>query len=177
MEKSAIIASVRFKQKDNNEVKFSDYDIEQSLEEALRYLNQSYALRNSDFLEKLKEYRKEEQEEFSLPDDFISLVSISHPETGYMLHPCNAHVKPKWNEYKIVGGKIYTEKDIDMMYRCKVTLEVLPDIFFDILVKLTGLILNNAETDIMREAVDDLVSELVPARRYSNRIIMPIWKV
>ena len=52
-----IMQSVRYKQKDHNEVKFSDYDIIQSLNEALRYINRSYALKNSDFLEKVKEYR------------------------------------------------------------------------------------------------------------------------
>ena len=201
----AILKTVRFKQADNNEVKFSDYDILQSINEALRFINQSYSLKNSDFLEKVVEYTLDERNKeinaynlqnpkspkelytyedgFPLPDDYLSLVSITTKKTHYPLHPCNALKIPNHREYKIVANTLYTKEDVLFMYRFSLsapgkdgTID-LPEIFYDIIVKLTGLILNNAETDVMREAVDSLVNELVPARRYTNRIVHPIWKV
>ena len=44
-----VLHLVRFKQQDHNEIKFSDYDIKNALNEALRYIVQSQALQNSDF--------------------------------------------------------------------------------------------------------------------------------
>ena len=43
---------IRFKEKDNNEIRFSDYEIKMSVNECIRYLNNAFALQNSDFLEK-----------------------------------------------------------------------------------------------------------------------------
>ena len=57
-----IIAEVRYKQQDNNEVRFSDYDIIQCLNEAIRYINRSFSLKNADFLETIKKYRLDEEE-------------------------------------------------------------------------------------------------------------------
>ena len=74
-----IIQSVRFKQKDNNEVKFSDYDIIQSLNEAVRYINRTFALKNSDFLEKEVEYRLDEINDqiFTLLTDIDACTRIA----------------------------------------------------------------------------------------------------
>lgn len=201
----SLIKGIRFKQKDNNEILFSDYDIIQSLNEALRYINHSFALKNSDFLEKVQEYRKEElqaeidkwneenpddlKEPFSyadgvdLPEDLLDIVSIERAEDGYPLHPCPANRKVNCREFKVVGGKLYVHEDVNLLYRY--TLEAvtvtdsidLPNFFFDHIVKLTGLILNNADTDTMREAVDSMTNELVPVRRYANTQIPPVWKV
>ena len=49
---SEVLRLVRFKNKDNDEVEYSDYDIKTCLNEALRYISQSQALQNSDFLTK-----------------------------------------------------------------------------------------------------------------------------
>lgn len=201
----SLIKGIRFKQKDNNEILFSDYDIIQSLNEALRYINHSFALKNSDFLEKVQEYRKEElqaeidewneenpddlKEPFTyadgvdLPEDLLDIVSIERAEDGYPLHPCPANRKVNCREFKVVGGKLYVHEDVNLLYRY--TLEAvtvndsidLPNFFFDHIVKLTGLILNNADTDTMREAVDSMTNELVPVRRYANTQIPPVWKV
>jgi hypothetical protein len=43
---------VRYKAKDHNEITFSDYEIKMATNEVLRYLSNSYALKNSDFLER-----------------------------------------------------------------------------------------------------------------------------
>lgn len=202
-----IMQSVRYKQQDNNEVKFSDYDIIQSLNEALRYINRSFALKNSDFLEKVQEYRldeinaeiDEENEEldddekkphvtyrdgFDLPDDLLSIVSITTKELRYKLHPCNAERVPNHREFKVIAGKLYVREDVDLLYRYSIgavkaeSVIDLPDIFMDLLVKITGMILNqNPQEDIMAEANKTLAEELIPVRRYAFRRVFPIWKV
>lgn len=201
----SLIKGIRFKQKDNNEILFSDYDIIQSLNEALRYINHSFALKNSDFLEKVQEYRKEEfqaeidawneehpddikapfdyKDGVDLPEDLLDIVSIQRAEDGYPLHPCPANRRVNCREFKVVGEKLYVFEDVDLLYRH--TLQAvnaedsieLPSFFFDHIVKLTGLILNNSDTDTMREAVDGMTNELVPVRRYTNTQIPPVWKV
>lgn len=202
-----LIQSVRYKQKDNNEVKFSDYDIIQCLNEGVRYINRSFALKNSDFLEKIHEYRLEEinaeideqnkeltednklphktyRDGFDLPDDLLSIVGIVTVRTGYPLHPCNAQKRPSHHEFKVINGKLYVKEDVDLLYRYSIKavkaedeLE-LPPIFTDLLVKLTGMILNqNPQEDIMAEANKTLAEELIPVRRYANRRAYPIWRV
>lgn len=203
-----IMQSVRYKQKDHNEVKFSDYDIIQSLNEALRYINRSYALKNSDFLEKVKEYRLDDinaeidkenediddeeakkphieyKDGFDLPDDLLSIVSITTKEIRYKLHPCNAERIPNHREFKVLAGKLYVREDVDLLYRYSIgavkadSVIDLPDIFMDLLVKITGMILNqNPQEDIMAEANKTLAEELIPVRRYAFRRVFPIWKV
>lgn len=203
-----LVHSVRYKQKDHNEVKFSDYDIIQSLNEAIRYINRSFALKNSDFLEKEKFYHLAEMNEeidkenegiededekkphleykdgFDLPDDLLSIVSVVTTAMRYPLHPCNAQKRPSWHEFKVINGKLYVHEDVDLMYRYSigaVTMQdiiELPDIFTDLLVKLTGMILNqNPQEDIMAEANKSLAEELIPVRRYANRRVFPIWRV
>lgn len=203
-----LVHSVRYKQKDHNEVRFSDYDIIQCLNEAIRYINRSFALKNSDFLEKEKFYHLKEMNEeidkenesiedeedkkphldykdgFDLPDDLLSIVSVVTTAMRYPLHPCNAQKRPAWHEFKVINGKIYVHEDIDLMYRYSigaVTMEdtiELPDIFTDLLVKLTGMILNqNPQEDIMAEANKSLAEELIPVRRYANRRVFPVWRV
>lgn len=192
-----LVSGIRFKQKDNNEVKFSDYDIIQSLNEALRYINQSYAMRNSDFLEKIVPYHQKEMNEeieawnkehpdeqkekvdfrkgVDLPDDFLMLVSL-RGAFGHPLSPCPADVRPHHHHYKIVGRKLFLSEDADMLYRytlpqvSKMEDEVdLPFIFYDPIVKVTGMILNQSpDTDVMMDAINTMVENLVPARRYAH---------
>lgn len=203
-----IMAEVRYKEHDNNEVRFSDYDIIKCLNEALRYINRSFSLKNTDFLEKVEEYRladinaeitaeNEELEEgeeakplmryrdgFTLPSDLLSIVSVVAARSRYPLHPCNAGKTPNHMEYKVINGKIYTREDIDLLYRYSleaVTAEDtvdFPPAFLDILAKLTGMILNNnPQEDVMAEANKSLAEALIPARRFANRRVYPVWKV
>lgn len=203
-----VIQSVRYKQKDNNEVKFSDYDIIQCLNEAIRYINRSFALKNSDFLEKVYEYRLDEinaeideknediedeedklphveyKDGFDLPDDLLSIVSVTTKNLRYKLHPCNAERIPNHREFKVIAGKMYVREDVDLLYRYSIEavkaedMIDLPIIFMDLLVKLTGMILNqNPQEDIMAEANKSLAEELIPTRRYAFRRVFPIWKV
>lgn len=199
-----VLKMARSKLKDNSEILFSDYDIINALSECIRYINNSFAMKNSDFLEKIHEYRVNEinaeidkynsalaegetPKEYvnfattgvSLPDDFISLVSVVRAKDGYHLSPISAVEKVHWNGYKIFANKLYCGVDVDLLYRAKIadvkfsdiqnggTID-LPDIFLDSVVKITCMILNNTDTDILGEAVKGLMDNLVPNRRYSR---------
>lgn len=175
---------IRFKEKDNNEIRFSDYEIKMAVNECIRYLNNSFALQNSDFLEKALHITEDANasEGIDLPEDFITLVSVMRYNDSYVMSPVQAVKAPSDNEYKVVGGKLYCGTPaITILYKAAIA-EVkestdgieLPFVFKDVLVKLTCMILNNAETDIMMKAVDEAVRAIVPRRRYTNaRIKMP----
>lgn len=197
---------IRFKEKDNNEIRFSDYEIRLAVNECIRYLNNSYALQNSDFLEKVVEYVEadmnaeivEENLELGedeklplynfqddgieLPEDFITLVSVMRMRDGYVMVPVQSIKQPHEGQYKVVGNKIYSGTlGFKMLYKAAIAeigkdddVIMLPFNFKDVLAKLSCLILNNAETDVMMKAVDDAIAAIIPRRRYSNaRIKMP----
>lgn len=204
-----LLRMIRNKQQDNNEIKFSDYDILAALNECLRYVNQSFAMKNSDFLEKVKPYRQEEinaqiaaQNEalpegevsqelvdfavtgIELPEDYLSLVSVVRASDGYHLSPVAAVDKVRSGTYKVFGGKLYAAEDFDLLYRAQIAavkdleqgVVELPLYFLDGLVKVTGLILNNAETDVLAAEISELIDKLVPSRRYSNvKARMPFY--
>lgn len=231
---------IRFKEKDNNEIRFSDYEIKMAVNECIRYLNNSLALQNSDFLEKVIDLDQEKMNAairpsvatvaiyssandsailgrallgymimgssgtvvpdepetpdddtelydfklngVDLPEDFITLCSIQRARDGYIMSPVEAIKVPLDGQYKIMGGRIYSgNTSIKVLYKAAIA-EVkestdgieLPFVFKDVLVKLSCMILNNAETDVMMKAVDDAVRAIVPRRRYTNaRIKMP----
>lgn len=190
---------IRFKEKDNNEIKFSDYEIRLSVNEVIRYLNNSYALQNSDFLEKVTSYNETEYYEdaepkedgtlysfkvdgIDLPEDYITLVSIQRTRDGYIMYPIESIKTPDDGQYKIVGDKLYSgNPSIKMLYKAAIAEVVndtdgieLPFVFKDTIVKLSCMVLNNAQTDILMQAVNDAVMAIVPRRRYRNaRIRMP----
>ena len=174
---------IRFKEKDNNEIRFSDYEIKMAVNECIRYLNNNLALLNSDFLEKAKDFTDVDTAEgIDLPEDYIALISVMRMCDGYVMAPVQAIKKPNDNEYKVVGNKFYSGTPaFTMLYKAAI-IEVkdntddieLPFVFKDVIVKLSCMILNNAETDIMMKAVDDAVRAIIPRRRYTNaRIKMP----
>lgn len=197
-----IARQVRYKLNDNDEVKYSDYDLLNAINETIRYLNQSYALVNSDFLEKIKKYRMDEMnkevDEYNqtkgdnepekeyydfkhtgveLPDDFVSMVSVDRAKDHYPLSPIMADEHLHYGTYKVFAGRIYTRHDFNLLYHAKIA-EIsniqtdsidLPDIFFDCIVKMVGMILEqNPNDDIMANEVNRVVSSLVPRRKYSN---------
>lgn len=203
-----ILRLVRFKQKDNNEINFSDYDIKYALNEALRYIGQSQALQNSDFLLKTKVYNESEvnadiedknqnvenEEEkqplisfrfdgVDLPEDYQILAGIIRVKDRYNMRPCDAAYIPSINEYKIVNNKVYSGATVfSMTYkRCLPAVQDieqdeidLPDFCTDVIVKITGLILNQAETDVLLQEVDSITRAIIPRRRYSNaQVRMP----
>lgn len=184
-----ILRLVRKKLKDNNEVQYSDYDVIDALNECIRYLNMNYALKNSDFLEKIKKYRQDElgvnfaSEGAELPEDFVSLVSVIRARDGYHLSPVPAgesvdkHNRETFGGYKVFAGRIYCGADFDLAYRTEIaqvsnveTDEIaLPNVFIDLIVKVSCMILQgNADTDVMMREISKLADSIVPARRYSN---------
>ena len=55
MEAIKVLRAVRQKEQDNDEVKYSDYDIVSAINEAIRYLNVSLVHKDSEFLRKSKD--------------------------------------------------------------------------------------------------------------------------
>lgn len=203
---------IRFKEGDNNEIRFSDYDIKMAVNEVIRYLTNALAANNADFNEKIKVYDEEEinaelleeltnddgeiDESYTpisfkidgieFPEDYIALVSVKgklHDPTP--LNPCLAQNIPMPWEYKVLGDKIYCGcKRFELVYKASIaevkeeedTIE-LPYMFKDNFVQLARMILNQAENDIMRDAVDSAVQQLIPKRRYRNAEIRMPFKI
>lgn len=202
-----VIRQIRMKNKDNNEIRFSDYDILQALNECIRYINTSLSLQNCDFLEKTKRYNqndinsaierynssvssefdKKEYVDFSvtgvdLPEDFISLLNISRCSDGYVMSPSNSidNIKTA-NRYKVSGGKIYCYvSDFVLLYIASIA-EIssqdiasdsavidLPPTFLDAVVKITSLILNQSESDVLMQETQRILNGLIVGRRYGN---------
>ena len=132
-----IIRLVRFKEKDNNEIKFSDYDIIQSLNEVIRYLNMRLSTMNADFLERTvlldeKEINEEIDEAnallgsgqptqehvvfpvtgVELPDDYLSLMAVLRTGNScccndYRLKCVPPRAHLHRDEYYIMGNRLY----------------------------------------------------------------------
>lgn len=185
IEVKKLINRIRYKSKDFNAVQYSDYDLMQAINECLRYMNQSYAMKNSDFLE--AQYRiKQDELEVSLccdgvdlPDDFMSIVQVT--DGRRRLHYAPSYAKPKCDEYKISGGKIYATRDITLHYHKKLDtvkneddIIDLPDILFEPITKISGMILANAENDVLLQTVDTTVKAVVAKRKFSNaKAVLP----
>ena len=201
---------IRYKLKDNNEIRFSDYDVKEAVNECIRYFNNSYALKNSDFLEKIvtldeeamnreiiehnEALPKKEQlpllnfrdEGIDLPKDFVSLQSIMRTSDNYIMSPAESIKTPSYEQYKITGNKLYLGcQSVKMLYKAAFNevrnaedvLEV-PFVFKDALAKISCMILeNNAESDVLMDAVNDIATSIVPRRRYANAKIKMPFKV
>lgn len=184
-----ILRAVRFKERDNDEIKFSDYEIKEATNEAIRYISNSLADTNSDFNERQRFYNQEECgcnfliDGTPLPDDFLSLVSVSNRHNiEDVMTPCLTSGIPKHNEYKIARNKIFCGcPEFCLIYKCSIP-EIesdddeieLPYFMKDTFVTLVRRIVAGAEEDIMREAQEEAVNQLIPKRRYRNaKIRMP----
>lgn len=180
-----LIARIRYKNKDFNATQFSDYDLLQCINECLRYINQSYAIKNTDFLEARFEIKQADVDEnicedgVLLPEDYMRVLQVTDGIGRF--HYAPTYARPKCNEYRISEGKIFVPRDATLFYHKKIA-EVrsekdsidLPDILFEPIVKLCGMILNNAENDVMLQTVDDTVKAVVAGRKFSNaRGVMP----
>lgn len=209
-----VLRAVRYKVKDNDELVYSDYDIKNALNEALRYIVQSHSLRNSDYLEinvnfdedalnaEIQEYNKTimEQPDYNeedlkplynfrktgieLPEDFLILGGVTRGD-GYLMRPCDSSRIPNITEYKVMGNKIYAgSKSFRLTYKRSV-LDIkdlendvidLPDFCFDLIVKITNMIMNQAENDILLKTIESMAKAIIPRRRYNNaKIRMPFY--
>ena len=153
-----LIYKIRYKVKDFDEVAFSDFDILEAVNECIRYLNQDKALKNSDFLERIKHYVETEMNAeiiewneahpsetpkplynfaetgVELPDDMITMVDLIRAKDGYHLHPIPAvePINPHYcGQYKIMNGRIYANADFDLLYRAEIAQLKLSDLSDD----------------------------------------------
>ena len=204
-----VLQMVRFKQQDNNEIKFSDYDILNALNEALRYIVQSQALQNSDFLDTVKYYNEEEinaeiaaaneklpenerqkficfrKDGVELPDNYQVVSGVTRAFDGYPMYPVDITNVPNPKQYKVCGGKIYAGVPaFYLTYKHTITAVKdlmkddidLPTFCFDLIVKITGMVLNQAENDILLKTINNTAFAIIPRRKYNNaRIKMPFY--
>ena len=204
-----VLHLVRFKQQDHNEIKFSDYDIKNALNEALRYIVQSQALQNSDFLDAVKYYSEEEinkeiaaanedlpedeqqplisfkKDGVELPEDYQVVSGVTRAFDGYPHYPIDVTNVPNPKQYKVLGGKIYAgvpafyltyKKSIGSIKDFNEDVIDLPAFCLDLIIKVTGMILNQAENDILLKTIDSTANAIIPRRKYNNaRMRMPFY--
>lgn len=208
MDALKVLRLVRQKEQDNDEVKYSDYDIQGAVNEALRYLNVSLANKGSEYLQKVdtfdqniinaqinaeneanesnEEYEVKDLVDFAvtgmkLPEDYISLIDIQRTSDGYHLHPATSLMEATGDDgegkYIVVGDRIFVKGKAFQLCYYRMIPEVknferdkidLPEIYLDPLVKLSRLVLNNADVDTMTQAVNTAVERTMPRRRYTN---------
>lgn len=172
---SKIFEQIRIDEMDMDAVKYSDWDLENALNKALRLICNQLSQMNTDFCEKEIDLTEEDlREGYELPKDFLSVWYIVAPN-GYKLHPSLRTIKTmQENEYLITQGKLYT-KLTEVTLRYKVMLpEVhageaidMPFGFFDMVEAVTRLILNNEPKDKLLEQITMLAKAMVPSRRYA----------
>lgn len=207
-----ILRLVRFKNKDNDEVEHSDYDIKNCINEALRYISQSQALQNSDFLttstifdetalnadiqeknEEIKnnpDYTEEDLlplynfmlEGVDLPADFQIMLGVTRHD-GYKMRPCDVSAIPQRGEYKVMGEKIYSGYGYFVLTYQRTILPIqnleqdnieMPRYCLDLIVKITSMILNQTQNDVLLQEIDNIARSIVPRRKFNNaRIKMP----
>lgn len=184
IEVSKLIRKIRLKAVDFDEIKYTDYQIINAINDVIEYLNASYALRNSDFLEKTKEYHldiAELNKGVSLPYDFVTLVSVNDCQNGKPLRVVPSSKFPVFDEYKIIGSKIISGlPDFVMTYRKKIEeIETekdeidLPAVFESLIRNFAFSVLTDGEEGML-SSIEQAVESIVPARRYTHaRIKMP----
>lgn len=184
--------TVRFKERDNDEARFSDYEIKEAVNEAIRYISNKLADSNADFNEKNKFYNRENCDEHfvhhgaALPPDFLALVAVKrNPHDKEAMTPCLASEIPRHYEYKVQGDKIWCgSRNFFITYKASIK-EVeedddeidIPYFAKDHFVTLVRRILTSAEGEIMREAQEMLVDALIPKRRYTHAKIRMPFKI
>lgn len=204
MQAIKVLRAVRQKEQDNDEVKYSDYDIVSAINEIIRYLNISLVHKDSEFLRRSKDYDERElnaaidaeneanketegyepkaHEDFArkgveLPEGFLSLVSVQRGGDYYDLHPATSLARLQDGNYVLFGGRLYVKHpgfrlnyigsvpEIDDVTKDSIDL---PDVFFDIIVKMARIVLNNGDADTLTQAVSAAVDSLIPRRRLSH---------
>ena len=155
---------VRWKEKDMDEVRFSDYEIYHAMNEVLRYIRACLANQQSDLLEREKVYEI---------GDFTSVKGVYRLSDHYRLRAVSDdHVTP--DTFRLFAGRIYAEAGILLHYYgslmpVKDGEEIpLPDTYIDPIIKLTRMVLNNTDVDTMTQAVTDEIDNIVPRRKWNN---------
>ena len=174
---------VRWKEKDTDEVRFSDYEIWDALNEVLRYTGNRLANMQSDVTEREQVYDDADALAVGapLPEDFLSIKGLYRLSDDYRLHAVSDD-RVTSNTFQLFGGKIYAAEPLRLQYYSSLGTAKegwiinLPESFTDALVKLTRMVLNNADLDTMTQAVVTELEAIVPRRKYNNlRPKMPFW--
>lgn len=183
IEAARVRDEVRWKEKDTDALRFSDYEIWDALNEVLRYVSNRLAHLQSDVTERMRTYRDTggtfAEEGTTLPADFLSLQGVYRIGGERRLRAVPAGVVRE-ECFKVSGDRLYVCGDFKLCYYAALSAVregdtiPLPEVFFDMLVKLTRMVLSNADSDVMMQAVISEVESIVPRRRYNHmRLRMP----
>lgn len=191
-----IIRQVRIEVQDINEVDYSDWDIMNQLNKAMRLIANRFAMTNSDFMLKMVEYVDSEEAtnlrivydvpfnekllEFDLPDDYVSVDKVL-TKRGYELSP-SVDGLIRQGQYAILNNKLYTRQDVIFWYRYKFPnfgvgdVIDLPAPFFDFVVTCVKYLLEG-NLDTATQFIADNAMKLIPARKYTHAKQKLPWKV
>lgn len=136
-----VMRLIRQKEKDNDEVRFSDYDIWQAVNECIRYLNASLSNKDSEYLQKSQDFiqndinaaitaENESSAEgstlkplvdfgstgVSIPEDLISVKSLYSLSNNEKMHYVADVSDLHESGFTIFGGKIYCKHDFRLLY-------------------------------------------------------------
>lgn len=190
-----IFKQIRIDLKDINEVQYSDWDLENAMNKAVRLMANHYSMHNTDFLTKsilicdtptklhfappISEQIAEKLHGDSLPEDFISIVKVIRPD-GYELHPSTGHLDER--KYLVYRGCIFTLGPVLLFYSytlpnySKDDTVDLPVPFFDFIVEATKIVL--AENfSALTEFIKDNAEKMIPSRRLTNARVRLPWRV
>jgi len=174
-----IINQIRIDVKDVNEVQFSDWDILNDLNKALRLIANNFAMRNTDFFEKTTYYTGIETAEGAvLPEDYIALKGVANGR-GYRLAPAADGVLTPF-KYLITDNRLFAKGPVTLFYKGMAdkavvggTIDV-PGTFLDFIASITIMLMTGKEMDAVTQAISDMATNLIPARKYANvKLPMP----
>ena len=199
IEAKEVVRLMRHQLNDFDETKFSDYDVLQALNQTLRQLSVSLANKGAQVLEVFEDYDEAEMSEdpeavvdftnggVKLPDDCASIISVQELAHGEKLKPATSRLQLAEHGYRmyyVAGDHIFTKVDAFRLNYYRALTELtsldetidLPRIFLDPLVKITRVVLENGENDVMTQTVTTELNRVLPRRRYSNsRARMPFY--
>ena len=149
MKALTVLRLIRQKEHDNDEVKFSDYDIKCALNEVLRYMSADLTNKGTEYLQKLVDYDQSTMNttidvenaanastegyvvkphmDFAFtgipfPDDYVSAISIQRTNDGYKLHPAPSLYQLGERSYYVAGGRLYCKStSIRLNYMGRIT--------------------------------------------------------
>lgn len=191
-----IIRQLRIEEKDVNEVKYSDWDIINALNKAMRLIANRFAMTNSDFMLKMVSYSNGEEAEptivtdvpyndmtlaeYALPDDYVAVDKVL-TTNGYEMSPSVDGVIRE-GQYLINGNKLYVVEDVIFWYRYafptfgKGDLIELPTPFFDFVVNSVKYLLNE-DFDTAAQFIADNAMKMIPARKYTHAKQKLAWRI
>lgn len=191
-----IIRQVRIEVQDINEVDYSDWDITNALNKAMRLIANRFAMTNSDFMVKMVEYSDSEETnnlrivydrpfnekllEFDLPDDYVAVDKVLTMK-GYEMSPSVDGIVRE-GQYAILNSKLYVRQDVVFWYRYAFPsfengdVIDLPKPFFDFVVTCVKYLLEG-NLDVAMQFIADNAIKLIPARKYTHAKQKLPWRI